>query len=111
MLVPSLNHIISNAEAQVGLSLPYWDTYVKQIKAAAKWASLQDNLNRFQETCLRPSAYWHSKRLFESRVPLLAEWRWGTMRAVMHKLKVMLPIFRLTWDPEKYKGEGRAPGG
>ena len=61
LLIAGLNHIVANAEAQTDKSLPYWPTYIKHLKPVVKWASLQDNLDKFLESCLRGSANRHCK--------------------------------------------------
>ena len=112
LLIAGLNHIVANAEAQTDQSLPYWPTYIKHLRPVVKWASLQDNLDKFLESCLRGSAYWHCKHLFDSPLPNLAEWRWGTVRSILSRLKFMLPVLRLVWDDAKYsRGERRVEEG
>lgn len=102
LLVPGMNHIIANMEAQVDHSMPYWDTFIPQMQAVIRWASVQDNLNRFIEQCLRDTKYWHFRFNFETPLPKLAEWRWGTMGAVMRKLRPMLHVLGKTWDARLY---------
>eukprot|EP00969_Alexandrium_andersonii_P002470 107295-Alexandrium_andersonii.AAC.1 len=87
--------------------MSHFDSYLRQLMVIVKWAAVQDNLNRFQEKCLRGTAHWHLRHLLSKKMPSLAEWRWGTLKGILEHLREMLGLLRLSWNYARYTaGEG-----
>ena len=106
VVIPGMCHILNNADADVDKSMPYWETYYKQLQTLHKLLGDAQRLSRFREKCLEGTVYECKSKPFRTPVKPIAEWRWGSVTGYLTRLIEMGPTLEKAWDAKAYKHQG-----
>ena len=110
--IPGLMHIVHNGTSDLESILPFWSSYVCQLKAVCKLISKRKYCDRLIETCFNSppqNAYTGDLREFTHHV---YDGRWGSVLAAVAALIPLEDPLVYGWSAQKYRfGEVQERGG
>ena len=103
-LCSGLDHISNNLQSDMDARLQNWNTWLRGFKALAHLLSHRYLLKRLVARCVSGGPYAALARCFETAVPSIAKWRWGTIVKALPPILALFRPLRIVWDASKYLG-------
>ena len=99
LLAPGILHIIHNMTKEIDSSLPFFKPWLQGFKAVARMLHADHLRRRFVATCVRGTPFAWLADSFEKGVAKPAEWRWGTITAIVPHILSLRNALQATWSP------------
>ncbi|CAE7374325.1 unnamed protein product [Symbiodinium sp. CCMP2592] len=103
-LCAGLDHISNNLQSDMDAKLRNWSTWLRGFKALAHLLSHRYLLKRLVARCISGGPFAALARCFETAVPSVAKWRWGTIVKALPPILALVRPLRIVWDASKYRG-------
>ena len=108
LLSPGVLHITDNMTKEVDASLPFWRDWLGGFKAVTHLISAGHVRQRFVALCIKGTRFEWLQKVFDKGMRKPADWRWGTICAVLpHVLSLKYPL-QAVWNPALFAKKGDA---
>ena len=110
LVVPGLDHIAHNLQEDLDKHLRSWSSWLPGFKGLCLLLSKKHLLKRLIATCIEGTPLSSLKGIFESTVPSIAKWRWGTICKTLPAVLSVFKPLKLVWNAEKFQKQNRSGG-
>eukprot|EP00971_Amphidinium_carterae_P332865 6467245-Amphidinium_carterae.1 len=103
--IPGFLHIIHNLSWYLDSHLEGFDTWLQQLKAVTTLLHYKRHRMRFVQRCVKKAAlHSHHEHLFKKGLPLITEWRWGSITMILEQLLPLQTVLAMTFDAARFRG-------
>ena len=101
-----LDHVSNNMQDAMDAQLQGWEDWLPGFKAVTYLLSHRHLLTRLIGHCINGTAHQALARCFETTVPKIAHWRWGTICKTLPEVLWRERALRIAWDEDKFFQRG-----
>ena len=101
-----LDHVSNNMQDAMDGQLQGWESWLPGFKAVTYLLSHKHLLTRLIGHCINGTPYQALARCFETSVPKIAHWRWGTICKTLPEVLWRERALRIAWDEAKFFQRG-----
>lgn len=102
LISPGLDHVSNNMQDAMDKQLQGWEGWLPGFKCLAHLLSHKHLLTRLIARCIAGTGHEALKGCFETCVPSVAAWRWGTICKALPEVLRLERALRICWDAEKF---------
>jgi hypothetical protein len=110
MVIAGNLHVIHNLTWFSDTKLSKFDWFLEGLKQVVTLLHYRYHREHFLHTCVLNSPYRGSAELFRVGVPLVTEWRWGSVVYILEKVLPLKFVLRHTFNPSVFNS-GRSSAG
>ena len=99
LLSPGILHIADSMTKDIDASLPFWIDWLGGFKAVTHLISAGHLRQRFVALCVKGTRFEWLEKVFDKGMPKPADWRWGTVCAVLPQILSLKHALQAVWNP------------